>query len=56
MFKVDTHIFLAQLHGSIAVGVGHLSLLAQTTSDITMNKAQDGNGAESDANDGAGSC
>jgi hypothetical protein len=36
------------------VGVGHLGLLAQAASDNAVNEAQDGDGAESDADDGAG--
>lgn len=49
-----THIFLAQLHGGIAVGVWHLGLLAQGASDNAVNEAQDGDGTESDADDGTG--
>jgi hypothetical protein len=36
------------------VGVGHFGLLAQASSDIAVHKAQDGDGAESDADDGTG--
>ena len=36
------------------MGVGYLGLLAQATSDIAVNKAQDGDGTESDTDDGTG--
>lgn len=36
------------------MGVGHLGLLAQAGSDTTVNEAQDGDGAECNANDGTG--
>lgn len=36
------------------MGVGHLGLLAQAASDTAVDEAQDGDGAERDANDGTG--
>lgn len=50
----DMYVFLAQLHGGIAVGVGHLGLLAQVASNTAVNEAQNGDGAECDGNDGTG--
>jgi hypothetical protein len=52
----DTYILPALLHRSVGVGKRHLGLLAQASTDITVNEAQQGNGTQSNTNDGADSC
>lgn len=47
------YVGLALLYGRIAVRVGAIGVLTETRHDGAMDEAQDGDGAQSDGNDGA---
>lgn len=53
--RATTHVLLALLDCGIAVRVGDLGGFAQASGDDAVDESEDGNGAQGDANDGAGS-
>lgn len=54
--EIKTYVLFALLNGSVAVGVGHLGLLAEGAGDDAVDEAQDGDDAQCDGNNAAIPC